>query len=205
MQISIPALILPILFLLGCECEKRAQVVDLAESSWSRVQFGGDGEIALVDGVFRIGMGVEMSGFRFNDQIPSVPYSLELEARKITGTDFFCGLTFPVRSQEECLTLVLGGWGGGTVGLSSIDEKDASENETTSYQNFEKERWYHLNLIVTEDQIEVKLDGESIINFEIGDQVLGLRSGPIDLCAPIGIATFQTHSEIRNLRWSPLY
>ncbi|MDB4408926.1 DUF1080 domain-containing protein, partial [Akkermansiaceae bacterium] len=96
-------------------------------------------------------------------------------------------------------------WGGGTVGLSSIDEKDASENGTTSYQNFEKERWYHLDLIVTEDQIEVKLDGENIINFEIGDQVLGLRSGPIDLCAPIGIATFQTHSEIRNLRWSPLY
>lgn len=204
MQISMAVLIFLFLLLVGCECRKESQVFDLAEARWGRVQFGGDGEIILKDGVFRIGMGVEMSGIRFEDQIPTVPYSIELEARRITGTDFFCGLTFPVRSQDECLTLILGGWGGGTVGLSSIDEKDASENETTSYRNFEAERWYHVKLIVTDHQIHVELDGEAVINYEIGEHNLGLRPGSIDLCAPLGLTTFQTQSEIRNLRWSPL-
>lgn len=197
-------LIFSILFLVGCDCKKSVQVFDLADAGWDRAQFGGDGEIALEDGVFRIGMGVEMTGIRFDGEIPSAPYSLELEARKITGTDFFCGLTFPVRSEGECLTLILGGWGGGTVGLSSIDGKDASENETTSYYNFEKERWYHLKLTVTENQIQAEMDGQTVIKFEIGEHILGLRSGSIDLCAPLGLTTFQTQSEIRNLRWSPL-
>ena len=30
---------------------------------------------------------------------------------------------------------------------------------------------------------------------------LGLRFGPIDLCAPFGIASYQTRAEIRRMRW----
>lgn len=168
------------------------------------VQFGGHGETSLNGETFSLGMGVELTGIRFEDSIPTAPYELKFEARKINGTDFFCGLTFPVRSSEECLTLILGGWGGGTVGLSSIDGKAASENETTSYRNFDPDRWYRFRLQVTSAEVIVNLDDETIINFELGEHELGLRRGPIDLCAPLGIATWQTASEIRNLRWRDL-
>lgn len=193
-----------VIFLVSCNCRKEIAWNDRAESDWSAIEFGGHGETGLVDGVFSLGMGVELTGIRFNGNIPSIPYELELEAQKITGTDFFCGLTFPARSDEKCLTLILGGWGGATVGLSSIDGKDASENETTLYRDFKCEQWYEIRLLVTNERIQVELDGEKIIDFEVGDHSLGLRYGTIDLCAPLGFATFQTHAEFRDLRWRSL-
>ena len=194
----------PFLFLVSCQDCQQEKWQEVREATWADVQFGGQGETALVDGVFSFGLGVELTGIRFEDSIPELPYELEFEARKLTGTDFFCGLTFPVRSEKECLTLILGGWGGGTSGLSSIDGKAASENETTTYQNFDFDQWYQLKLRVTESRIVVILDGGTIVDFEIGDHELGLRYGAIDLCAPFGIATWQTASEIRDLRWRSL-
>lgn len=57
------------------------------------------------------------------------------------GSDFYCGLTFPV-GNSPCCSFIVGGWGGGVVGLSSLDGSDASENETTKYQEFDNKRWY---------------------------------------------------------------
>ena len=45
--------------------------------------------------------------------------------------------------------ILLGGWGGGVVGISSIDTMDASENETTKYRQFVTDRWYKVRLRVT--------------------------------------------------------
>lgn len=200
---------LPAVFLwVSCQAPEEASVdmawQQLSEVNWSVVQFGGEGATSLDDGVFSFGMGVELTGIRFEEVIPSVPYELEFSARKLMGNDFFCGLTFPVRSESECLTLILGGWGGGAVGISSIDGVAASENETSSYRTFETERWYEVRLVVTPTHIRVYLDSEKVVDFEIGNHQLALRSGPIDLCAPFGIATWQTASEVRNLRWRSL-
>ncbi|MGC6426834.1 MAG: DUF1080 domain-containing protein [Akkermansiaceae bacterium] len=198
--------LIPVLVFSSCQNEQdeEPQWRHLREATWSDIQFGGQGETSLVDDTFALGLGVELTGIKFEDAIPTLPYELTFSARKLTGTDFFCGLTFPVRSEKECLTFILGGWGGGTVGLSSIDGKAASENETTSYRNFDFDRWYEITLRVTEEKIFVMLDRETIIDFEIGDHELELRYGAIDLCAPFGLSTFQTASEIRNLRWRSL-
>ena len=56
-------------------------------------------------------------------------YEVTLEAMRVDGNDFFCGMTFPA-GKDPC-TLIVGGWGGTVVGLSSINGMDASENETT--------------------------------------------------------------------------
>ena len=55
---------------------------------------------------------------------PREDYEVSLEARRLEGTDFFCGLTFPV-GKEPC-TLIIGGWGGTTVGLSNVDDYSAA-------------------------------------------------------------------------------
>ena len=193
-----------LVLIFGCQDRKKIEWSELSDNDWVGVEFGGHGETSLSGGVYRLGMGVELTGIQFGGELPTIPYILEFEAKKIAGTDFFCGLTFPVRSNAECLTLILGGWGGGTVGLSCIDGKDASENETTVYRNFKNEQWYQIQLLVTNERIQIELNGDKIIDFEIGDHSLGLRYGTIDLCAPLGFATFQTQAEIRKARWRSL-
>jgi hypothetical protein len=39
-------------------------------------------------------------------------------------------------------TLICGGWGGTLVGLSSIDDLDASENPTATIKEFKEKTWY---------------------------------------------------------------
>ena len=132
------------------------------------------------------------------------PFEIELEARRIDGVDFFCGLTFPARTTGECLTWVVGGWGGSLVGLSSIDGKDASENETKLHRPFEMKRWYRLRLKCSANRIEAWIDDEPVIDLSTASRALSLRPGPIDVCAPFGLATWQTSGEFMGLRWRPL-
>ena len=190
--------------LISCECERPIAWVTSSAADWKALQFGGDGSAAWEDDTLHLDLGVELTGSLYEGDLPQIPYELELESRRLNGSDFFCGLTFPVRSKDECLTLILGGWGGGTVGLSSIDGKDASENDSTFYQNFENEQWYAIQLRVMEDRIEVRIDGEKIIDLPTTGKALGLRPGMIELCAPLGLAAWQTEAEFRGLRWRSL-
>lgn len=168
---------------------------------WSELQLGGEGSAQWTDGVLRLDAGVEMTGSQYGGALPEIPYELELEARKMSGSDFFCGLTFPVSSAAECVTLVVGGWGGVTVGISSIDGKDASENETTSYGSFESEKWYAIRVTVKKGEVLAWVDGEEVVNLATEGRKLGLRRGAIESCAPLGLAAWQTGSEIRAVRW----
>ncbi len=184
---------------------KEGWVIPVRED-WAEIQVGGEGMSEWGDDgiTVTIRTGVELTGIRYEGSPPASPYELELEARKVSGSDFFCGLTFPIHDPEAQVTLILGGWGGGTIGISSINGKDASENETTSYRNFAEERWYHVHLQVEESRLRVRLDGEVIVDLETAGKVLSLRKGSIESCAPLGLATWQTTGQIRNLRWRSL-
>ena len=93
---------------------------------WKPTPFGSEGEVSVVEGAIRIAMGFDLSGITFAGEIPRQHYEIALEARRVEGHDFFCGLTFPV-GDDPC-SLILGGWGGGVVGLSSIDGEDAAHD-----------------------------------------------------------------------------
>ena len=129
--------------------------------------------------------------------LPRTNYEISLEAMRVDGSDFFCGLTFPV-GKSHC-TFVVGGWSGMVVGLSSIDKMDASENETSQGMEFKNDRWYRIRLRVTPEKIEAWIDARQMVDFEIKDHEIGLRPGDIELSVPLGIATYQTKSAIRNL------
>ena len=101
---------------------------------WRATEFGGEGAVEVVGDAIRIGMGSPLSGITWGGEFPRQRFELSLEARRVEGHDFFCGLTFPV-GPDSC-SLILGGWGGGLVGLSSIDGEDASSNQTTQYREF---------------------------------------------------------------------
>ena len=131
-------------------------------------------------------------------ELPKNNYEIELEAMRVDGTDFFCGLTFPVR--ETACTFVVGGWGGRVIGFSSIDDSDASENETGQAKEFESNRWYRIRVRVTDAKLEAWIDQEQVVDLETKDRRIGLRGGEIEESLPLGIAAYQTQAALRNIR-----
>ena len=171
---------------------------------WEVVDFAGHGEVAMSAGALTMEQGVELTGVVWRGEPPAPPYEIELEGRRLLGSDFFCGLTVPVAGEGRSVTLILGGWGGGVVGISSIDGLDASENESTVYRHFADERWYAVRMVVKEERLAVMIDGEELIGVALEGRELGMRAGEISRCAPLGLATWQTAGEFRDLRWRKL-
>lgn len=168
---------------------------------WEIARFGGEGPVRVEEGVLVLSMGDPMTGVRWAGPFPKMDYEIELEAQRVDGTDFFCGLTFPV--GETCASFILGGWAGETCGISSLEYMDASENETTFFRSFETDRWYSVKLRVTAKKLETWLDGEKVVDVETTGRKIGTRP-EIDLCRPLGLASYQTTAALRNIRWRPI-
>ncbi len=165
--------------------------------SWVECRFGGDGPVEIKDGTIALGFGDPLTGVRWEGPFPRQDYEISLEARRTGGFDFFCGLTLPVGDQR--CSLILGGWGGSLVGISSIDGLDAANNETTFFQNFEQNRWYKVRMEVTQEHLRAWLDDAMIFDWERDERPLDIR-GEMEETTPVGIAAFQCESQIRNVR-----
>jgi hypothetical protein len=169
---------------------------------WKVIGYAGTGEVEVEDGSIVLGMGAMLSGVAHTNPLPNINYEVTLKAMRIDGSDFFCGLTFPV--NDAFATLIAGGWGGGLVGISSLDSYDASENETSTFRSFEKKRWYSFRLRVTRSKIEAWLDGDPLIDVSIVDRKISLRPGDIEMSVPFGISAWQTRAALRDIRLRPL-
>lgn len=163
---------------------------------WEITNFGPQGPVYVSGDAIILAMGDGCTGITWKKDFPEINYEVTLEAKRIEGNDFFCGITFPV-SKSPC-TLIIGGWGGTTVGLSSINGRDASENETTSLRQFEKNRWYAVRLRVTADSIKAWLDSEIAVDFGIDGKVLSVRP-EVELSKPFGIASWRTTAAVRKI------
>jgi len=166
---------------------------------WKETAFGGRGEVECRSNMVVLYMGDPFTGISFTNPFPQMDYEIALDAMRVSGSDFFCGLTFPV-SNSFC-SLIVGGWGGSLLGLSSIDGMDASENETTKFMNFEQGKWYRIRVRVTKDRIEVWLDKDKLINVVTKDRRISLRAGEIEMSVPLGICSWQTTGAIKEVRF----
>ena len=170
---------------------------------WKVTDFAGGGEIE-VKKKFKGGpaliipMGEALTGVTYTNAVPKSNYEVELEAMKVQGGDFWLGLTIPV--GETHASLIMGGWGGAVVGISSLDGSDASENDTTDFIRFDDNRWYKVRLRVTPKKIEVWLDKDKLIDQELKNRRVHMRFGEIELSAPFGLATFQTTAAYRKVQ-----
>jgi hypothetical protein len=178
---------------------------------WGSAGISSGGEVRLdaPKGVLRVAAGEPMTGARFAGDwlalgLPLTRYRLTFEARRVEGQDFFATATFPVGALDRCVSLVIGGWGGGLVGISSIDDQDASENSTRGERRFENGRWYRVRVEVREEDLQVWIDDAPMVNVSIRGRRLGLRSGEIDRCVPLGFATWRTVGEVRQVVVEPL-
>ena len=175
-------------------------------NGWAESGFEGESSVKVVNpfkdgrGAIIVEKGTTLSGFTWTRGalLPRSNYEISLEAMKLDGYDFFCALTFPV-GKSAC-TLVLGGWGGTVVGLSSVDNSDASDNDTSQNMEFETNRWYRIRVRVTDEKIEAWIDGDLKIDLETKGRAIGLRPGDIQKSLPLGIATYMTRSAVRDIR-----
>jgi hypothetical protein len=166
---------------------------------WQRTKFAGGGEVQCRSELIVLNMGDPFTGVNWTNEFPKMNYEVALDAMRVMGSDFFCGLTVPV--GESFCSLIVGGWGGTLVGISSLDGMDASENETTKYVSFELGRWYRIRLRVTTGRIEAWIDNEKLINATTTDRKISLRPGDIEMSKPMGIAAWQTSSALREIRF----
>lgn len=164
---------------------------------WEPTSFGGEGPVSVLDDAIVLGMGDPLTGVTWTGEALPAAYEIALEAARLAGSDFFCALTFPV-GASHC-SLILGGWGGTTVGLSTIDGLDASENETTREMRFEDKRWYRVRVAVTATHIRAWLDDLPLVEVATTGRRIGIRP-EVDASRPLGIASYRTRAGVRAIR-----
>jgi len=169
--------------------------------AWKAARIPEEGSVSIRDGEITLHLGQPMTGVRFgawqSAKLPLMRYRIEYEAMRVAGNDFFCTVTFPVNDTH--VSLVVGGWGGTLVGISSIDEMDASENNTRGNAYFENNRWHKVRIEVRDDDLRAWINGKAFVNVSTQGHHLGLRAGNIEKCAPFGFASYATQSRIRNV------
>ena len=167
-------------------------------SGWRITYFVGAGTVECRSGLLVLGKGGPFTGVNYTNEFPKVNYEVTLEAMRVAGDDFFCGLTFPVRNSF--CSLILGGWGGSVVGLSNLDGADASENETTQFINFDNGRWYRVRLRVSEERIEAWIEQKKIVDVVTTGRKISVRFGDIEMSKPFGIASWMTSAAVREIK-----
>ena len=167
-------------------------------TNWQSTKFGGEGAVKVENGQMVLEAGRTLSGVTWNGpELPKTNYEIALQAMRVEGRDFFAGITFPV--ADSFCSLILGGWGGTVVGLSSINSEDASQNSTSQSREFELGRWYNVRIRVTTAKIEVWLDDSQIINQDLQGNRITIRI-EMEPSTPLGIATWKTRGSIRDIR-----
>jgi len=167
---------------------------------WAITDFAGHGDVKTENDSIILGEGV-MTGVTWTNDLPKMNYEVALDAMRVEGSDFFCGLTFPV-GTNPC-SLIVGGWGGGVVGLSSLDGEDAANNETTKVLQFVKGRWYSVRVRVEPARIQAWIDGERYVDVVTTDRRISIRA-EVELSRPLGIASWSTKAALRKIRLKKL-
>ena len=172
--------------------------------NWQTTQFGGEGDVFVdEEGNLELGFGAVITGVNWKGGVPATSnYEISLEAMKLDGNDFFLALTFPVKDSHA--TFVVGGWGGGVVWISSVDDLNASENETMNIEGFEKDVWHKIRVRVTDNKLQAWIGEDQKVDLELEGRKISLLPGDIELSVPIGIAAYQTRARYRNIIWRNL-
>lgn len=167
--------------------------------NWVVTDFYSHGEVVRDGESVVFEPGKPLTGITYaKKDFPKNNFEIEFEARRTSGNDFLCGLTFPV--GDEFASFIGGGWGGGLVGLSSVNGADASENNTSSYVDFKNGQWYKFRILVDDEFIRGFVDKKEMFAQERENHKFSTRI-EVDESKPLGLCAFRSRVEIKNLKW----
>ncbi len=182
----------------------RPLLPDSGLDGWEKTDFGTDAKVYRDGKLLVVEMGEPLNGITYQKKdFPNDKFEIQLEAKRVEGNDFLCGLTFPVGGEDQFCSLIAGGWGGGVVGLSSIDGSDASENQTSSYEEFVNGKWYKFRVRVAPELITVWINDQKLFDQERKGHEFSTR---IEVWGsqPLGFCTFQSKVHVRDFVWRPI-
>ncbi|MEM1451307.1 MAG: DUF1080 domain-containing protein [Planctomycetota bacterium] len=167
-------------------------------SRWRTGVFGEDPELEVTERGVVLPIGVPLAGLTYTGEAPRGTYVLEVQATKEYGSDFFLGVTFPVRDAH--LTLVLGGWGGAVCGLSCLDGLDASENDTRLVRSFPNGKLQTVTIEVSDTRVTARIDDVLLVECPLEGRALSIRP-EVEPSVPLGIASFATCTTLHRVRF----
>ena len=166
--------------------------------NWKSSNFGGEGKVSVEDGKIVLNQGSDMTGITWTgDALPKMNYEVSVMAQRIEGNDFFCGMTFEI-NDDPC-SLIIGGWGGGIVGISSLDGLDAANNETARYESFEPGQWYKIRLRVTEAGLMAWIGDKQVVGVATKGKKISIRA-EVEASRPFGISTYATMAGLKEIK-----
>lgn len=188
------------------ESKKESKWTPLLKSDsldgWEITNFGGEGAVEVREGVLMLERGEPMTGIHSKKKdFPQENYEMRWKARRMDGSDFFVGITFPV-GKEFC-SLISGGWGGGLVGISSINGNDASENETSGFRDFKNNKWYSFRVRVDKKQIKAWIDDQEVVSVDREGKSFSVRA-EVMASRPLGYCVFQSVCEIKDWEYQAI-
>ncbi len=163
---------------------------------WEETNFGTEGGVSVADGKLNLSFGEGCTGINWKKEFPKVDYEVRLQAQRVEGSDFFCGMIFPV--QETHCSFVVGGWGGAVVGLSAVDGAYADSNPTTKFMTFKKGQWYDIRLRVTKTCVSAWIDDKPVVDLETTGHKLTLHPA-VAKAKPFGLCSWMTTAALRKI------
>lgn len=172
-------------------------------ANWTVPNFGTQGEVEAKDGAIQLAFGDGCTGVTLDKKVefPKDSFEIELQAMRVDGSDFFCGLTFPV-VKSSC-TFVVGGWGGTVVGLSNINGQDAANNDTATFMEFKTKQWYKIRVRVIPERITTWIDDKEVNDVDIRKLEIDVRP-EVELSKPLGITAWKTTASIKDIKYRKL-
>jgi hypothetical protein len=163
--------------------------------------FAAAGKVEVKDGCIILGEGMPFTGVSWKGDFPTEDFEVRFEAQRRSGIDIFGSITVPVGDSH--VTLSCGGWGDSVVGLSSIDGRNASDNELTKVMSFKNEQWYKFRLRVTKKKIEAWIDDKQVIDLERGEHKFTIYE-ELNPNKPLGFFSWSTTGAVRNVEMERL-
>ena len=154
------------------------------------------GKLEVKDGCIILAEGMPFTGIQWTDDFPKEDFEVAWEGRRTMGIDIFCGLTVPVGDAH--VTMVSGGWGDSVVGLSSIDDRNASDNEFTKVMSFKNDQWFKFRIRVTKAKIECWIDDKQVVDCPREGHKFTIYP-ELEPCRPLGFFSWSTTGAIRNV------
>ncbi|HPD13789.1 MAG TPA: DUF1080 domain-containing protein [Planctomycetota bacterium] len=159
------------------------------------------GKVEVKDGAIVLGEGMPFTGIQWEGDFPKEEFEVRWDGCRQNGIDIFGGLTVPVGDSH--VTFVCGGWGDSVVGLSSIDDRNASDNEQTKIMSFKNNQWHEFRLRVTKAKIEAWVGDKQVVDLERGTHKFTIYDELLP-CRPLGFFSWSTQGAVRNIEMQRL-